>query len=381
MRKAWSGRLAMVALWGMLGAGTAGAQSWVVGQVAPLTGAHATQGRAYEQGMRLYFDSVNKGGGIQGRSIRFVALDDRGDPEETVAQTRKLIEEHKPAVLAGFFGNRNLAQLVDSQVLQKAAQPVVGYRSDDEKVLHSPLFFQTRASVREEMHKIATHLATVGITRLALVLEERPDSASMQALVTEAIQPAGAKLVAAAEVSGGSGTKQFKPKATELAKLMQASPQAILVVASSAATAAFVEHYRMEGGGAQIYTSSDTEVEQLAKRLGSQHLAGLSIAQVVPSPYKISMPLNKEFRDALIASKAQGQPVSYAMMEGFVNAKVVAEVLRRAPGASPEKLAQALQAAGPMDLGGYSVAFRPGSSVGSRYVDLSIVSASGRVSQ
>src|SRR5256885_7687564 len=90
-----------------------------------------------------------------------------------------------------------------------------------------------------------------------------------------------------------------------------------MVVASSPVTSAFVEAYRMAGGTAQIYATSEADIEQLAKRLPVEFMSGLSIAQVVPSPYKVTMRLNKEFRDAATAAgKSLTVPVSYAMMEG-----------------------------------------------------------------
>ena len=92
--------------------------------------------------------------------------------------------------------------------------------------------------------------------------------------------------------------------------------------------------------------------------------------------------LNKEFRDAVSAyPKAADIPVSYAMMEGYVNAKVVSEALRRAQSPSREKVTASLRNFSAHDLGGYWVTFKPESQFGSRYVDLSIVSASGRISQ
>ena len=51
------------------------ANAWVVGQVAPMSGAGATQGRAYAQGMRLYFDQINKAGGVQGQPVQLVTVD------------------------------------------------------------------------------------------------------------------------------------------------------------------------------------------------------------------------------------------------------------------------------------------------------------------
>ncbi|WP_280192852.1 ABC transporter substrate-binding protein [Delftia sp. PS-11] len=355
------------------------ASAWVVGQVAPMSGANATQGRAYAQGMRLYFDQVNKAGGIQGQPVQLVTEDDVGHPDETVAKTRKLIDEAKPVVLAGYFGNRNLVALLDSKLLDQSQLALVGYQSTDTRVLNAPMAFGTRAGLAEEVAKVASHLATVGITRLALVHEERPDAKAVTDLVSSAVGAHKAKLVASATVGSGKG---LMDKAVELLQKTQPAPQALLLVASSPVTSAFVETYRMAGGKAQIYATSEADIEQLAKRLPVEFMNGLSIAQVVPSPYKVTMRLNKEFRDAAAAAgKSLTVPVSYAMMEGYVNARVIAEAMRRSQPLSREKFAAALRSIDALDLGGYWVSFRAGSQSGSKFVDLSIVNASGRVTQ
>lgn len=353
------------------------AQAWTVGQVAPMSGAEASQGRAYAQGMRLYFDQVNKAGGVQGQPVELTALDDVSHPEETVAKTRKLLSESKPVVLAGYFGNRNLSALLESKALDGSQIPLVGYQSTDTRVLASPQLFSTRAGLVEQVAKISAHLSTVGITRLALVFEERPDAQELTALVTKVVSPSGAKLVTSAMLKSKGGADNT---VREL-QSSKASAQAILLVASSPATAAFVEAYRMDGGTAQVYATAEADIEQLAKRLPVEYMSGLSIAQVVPSPYKVSGKLNKEFRDATIAAGKNLQaPVSFAMMEGYVNAKVIVEAMRRSQPVTPEKMSAALRSLESYDLGGYWVNFKPG-QVGSKYVDLSIVNAAGRVTQ
>ncbi|QXZ08481.1 ABC transporter substrate-binding protein [Comamonas sp. Y33R10-2] len=352
------------------------AQAWTVGQVAPMSGSEASQGRAYAQGMRLYFDQVNKAGGVQGQPVELEVLDDIGHPDETVAKTRKLLSESKPVVLAGYFGNRNLSALLESKALDGTSIPLVGYQSTDTRVLASAQLFSTRAGLFEQMAKISTHLATVGITRLALVFEERPDAKDLTDLITKAVAPSGAKLVATAMVK-----KNGSDKAVQELEATKSSAQAILLVASSTAAAAFIEAYRMDGGKAQVYATAEADIEQLAKRLPVSYMSGLSIAQVVPSPYKVSGKLNKDFRDATIAAgKTLQVPVSFAMMEGFVNAKVIVEAMRRSQPVTPERVSAALKGIEALDLGGYWVNFKPG-QVGSKYVDLSIVNTSGRVTQ
>ena len=92
--------------------------------------------------------------------------------------------------------------------------------------------------------------------------------------------------------------------------------------------------------------------------------------------------LNKEFRD-VVSKQPDGEaiPVSYPMMEGYVNAKVLVEAMRRTQSLTSEKLADSLRNLNAVDLGGYWVSFRPGSQSGSKFVDLSIVNAQGRVTQ
>ena len=353
------------------------ASPWVVGQVAPLSGPYATQARAYAQGMRLYFDEVNKAGGIQGEQITLVTQDDRGQPEETVRATREMLAQSKPVVLAGYFGDRNLLALADSGLLAQTQTSLVGYRSVDPSVLQVPQLFNARANTQDEMAKIATHLATVGITKLGLFYEDGPGAASVVKLVEEAIKPAGARLAGHAMLQAQGGART----ADAVATLINAQPQAILIIASSPAAAGFIEHYRMSGGTAQIYTNSDADIEQLIKRLSVEHMSGISIAQVVPSPYRVSGRLNKQFRDVVAARGDKlDTPVSYAMMEGYVNARVIAEALRRAPKITPDQIAPALRSIDSVDLGGYWVSFKPRSNQGSRFVELSIVNAAGRVS-
>jgi ABC-type branched-subunit amino acid transport system substrate-binding protein len=322
-RKHWV--LARAGLVAMCAGAALVAQAWTVGQVAPMSGAEASQGRAYAQGMRLYFDQINKAGGVQGQPVELAVLDDVGHPEETVTKTRKLLSESKPVVLAGYFGNRNLSALLQSKALDGSQIPLVGYQSTDTRVLASPQMFSTRAGLAEQVAKISTHLATVGITRLALV-RGASRCAGADGFGDQGREPSGAKLVTSAMLKSRGGTD----KAVQELQAAKTSPQAILLVASSPATAAFVEAYRMEGGTAQVYATAEADIEQLAKRLPVEYMSGLSIAQVVPSPYKVSGKLNKEFRDATIAAgKSLDVPVSFAMMEGYVNAKVIVEAMRR----------------------------------------------------
>ena len=118
------------------------------------------------------------------------------------------------------------------------------------------------------------------------------------------------------------------------------------------------------------------------KRLAEEQMQGVSIAQVTPNPYKIANRLSKEFQEAAAAKKTLEVPMSYAMMEGYIAGKVIVEAVRR-QGAKPsrEGMVRALDAMDRFDMGGYVVGYKPGSRAGSKFVELSIISGTGKIRQ
>lgn len=368
-------RLALIGA-ALTAAQLAQAANVVVGQVAPMTGLDASQGRAYAAGMQLLFNAVNKAGGVNGHSFILARRDDGGRAEETVSATRQLLAEDKPLVLSGYFGNRNIADLVNSGLLEKERIALVGYRASEIRP-ETPLVYNVRAGLREEVNKFTEHLATIGITRLGLLYEEGAAAAALVAAAEEAATKAGA--IIGVKASYPAGTARVSGAVD---KFVAAQPQAIIMVAGGAATAGFIEQYRSNGGRAQLFAHSGADIEQLAKRLSEEQMQGVAIAQVTPSPYRISSKLSKELIDAVAATEKLEAPVSYAMMEGYITAKVIVESVRR-QGARPtrEGMAAALDAMDNYNLGGYGVGFRPGMRTGSKLVELSIISGAGRIRQ
>lgn len=368
--------LTALALAAALAAPLAQAAQIVVGQVGPMSGLEASQGRAYAIGMQLVFDSVNKAGGAGGHTFTLVRKDDGGRPEDTLSATRELLEKDKPLVLAGFFGSRNVGELVKSGMLEKDRIALVGYRTAEVRP-DNPWVYNVRASLRDELNKLTEHLATIGITRLGLLYEDGPGAQALIAAADEAA--ARARATIAVRGSYPAGTATVSPAVDAF---MKHKPQAILMVSSGGAAAGFIELYRAAGGAAQLFAHSGADIEQLSKRLSEEQMQGVAIAQVTPSPYKISSRLAKEFSD--LTGKAQNLevPVSYAMMEGFITAKVIVEAVRR-QGARPtrEGVVSALEAMDRYDLGGYMVGFKPGVRTGSRFVELSIISNTGKIRQ
>jgi ABC-type branched-subunit amino acid transport system substrate-binding protein len=345
----------------LTGAGPLFAAEIVVGQVGPMSGPEAGQGRAYAAGMQLHFTALNKAGGVNGHKFTLLRKDDGGVPGDTVALTRQMMAEDKPLVLAGYFGGKNVADLVSAGILEKEKIPLVGYRTSEIQP-DAPYLYGVRAGLRDEISKLVEHLATIGIKRLGLFHEAGPGSTAAIAAAEDA----------ARKVNVTDAVDTF----------INMQPQAIIMISSGAAAAGFIEKYRIAGGAAQLLAHSGADIEQLSKRLSPEQMQGVAIAQVVPSPYKVSSPLVKDFTDTAAKARTLEVPVSYAMMEGYIAARVISEAIRRQGGRpSREGTVLALDSMSSFDLGGYLISFKPGQHSGSSFVELSIVTSAGRIRQ
>lgn len=355
--------------------GAVQAAQLVVGQVAPFSGIDGNQARAYAAGMELAFAAANKAG-LNGHVLALVRRDDAGKPEATLRLTQELIEQDKATLLAGYFGIANIETIARSGVLEKSHIALVGWRAAQVRP-ETVNLFNVRASLRDEMFKVAEHLGTTGITKLGILYEQGPGGVALMTSAGEAAQKSRVTIAAMVGYPAGTANVQQAVQA-----MLKAQPQAIMMVASGAAAAAFVEQYRKAGGHAALFANSGVDPEQLGQKLADEQVQGISIAQAVPSPYKMSSRIGKEFADAVAKAGKLEVPVSYAMMEGYIAGKVIAEAVRR-QGKTPsrEGTIEALGRIGYYDLGGYTVAYRPDIRAGSKFVELTILGGKGKVRQ
>jgi len=360
----------------LTGAGPIFAAEIVVGQVGPMSGPEAGQGRAYAAGMQLHFTALNKAGGINGHKFTLLRKDDGGVPDHTVTLTRQMMAEDKPLVLAGYFGGKNVADLVSAGILANEKIALVGYRTSEIQP-DAPYLYGVRAGLRDEISKLIEHLATIGIKRLGLFHEAGPGSTAAIAAAEDAARKARAT------IEGRASYVANTVNVTDAVDtFINMQPQAIIMISSGSAAAGFIEKYRIAGGAAQLLAHSGADIEQLSKRLSPEQMQGVAIAQVTPSPYKVSSPLVKEFTDTAAKTRNLEVPVSYAMMEGYIAARVISEAIRRQGGRpSREGTVLALDSMNSFDLGGYLISFKPGQHSGSSFVELSIVTSAGRIRQ
>lgn len=352
----------------------------VIGQVAPLSGPEGDQGRAYAAGMRLYFDSVNRFGGISGQTFALVSQDNGGRSDETVSLTRQLLAQSQPIILAGYVGSGDVSKLRNADLLSKEKIALMGYHAIDVQG-EVPLLYNVRASLLDELRKIIGNITATGATRLGLLYQEGPDAAAVVKSLEEAAKQRNATVVVTASYPAGSARIS-----SAIDTLVQSKAQAIILVCSGAVGARFVELYRAAAGSAQIYVHSGADLERVAQEIAADRLAfvstvmrGVAIAQVVPNPNGASR-LAKELQEAFLKFGKRDSYVSYTTMEGYIAAKVIVEAVRR-QGKHPtrEGMTTTFDGIADLDIGGYGIGFRPAMRTGSNFVELVIISDTGKI--
>ena len=105
---------------------------WVIGQFATMTGSEATFGQSTDEGVRLAVDEVNERGGIKGKKIKLVTMDDQGKAEDAASVVTRLIEQEKIVALIGeVASSRSLAA---APIAQMKKIPMITPSSTNPKV-------------------------------------------------------------------------------------------------------------------------------------------------------------------------------------------------------------------------------------------------------
>ena len=143
--------------------------------------------------------------------------------------------------------------------------------------------------------------------------------------------------------------------------------------------AAFIKAAKKDGYDGQFYNVSFVGSTALANELGADG-RGVAVSQVMPYAYAPLTPLSGEYLAAGKAAFGEKFEPGYGSLEGYVAAKTVVEGLRRGSNnTSPESLITGLESLREFNLGGFFVDFGPTRHTGSKYVDLTILTADGRV--
>lgn len=303
--------------------------SLLVGMTAPLSGPASSYGRGLQHGIQLAIARANESGGIDGRKLELLALDDRGDAAAAADNTRELMRRGALA-LTGVHGARAATAVAEVLATTGPAAPPLLAPATGAEGLREPLrpaVFHLRAGTFDEMNAAMLHLDTLGITRYALVSQEGVFGDSARFSLEMQLIKIGLRPVARHSMAGMADAKPA------LAAICAAQPQVVVLALNETLALAAIEAGRAQACSTQYLVFSETGAalaERAASGQTAQNTAGLLVTQVVPHPANLSHPLVAEYQRAFSAHGAglgNAKP-SYPSIEGYQAMRVLQEALR-----------------------------------------------------
>lgn len=176
-----------------LGAAASGGRAWAaaddevrVGVLRPLTGPFASTWAPLYLVVDIAIDEVNRSGGILGRKVVKVEVDDEGSPARAPLATQQLIEQGVKMILGPAAGSQCIASL---QVSTPRKVIQTGYATTDElgDGTRFPYHYQYCFTTSGEVVKQVEYLARLGIKEFGVLVEDgATGAAAKSAMLNEA---------------------------------------------------------------------------------------------------------------------------------------------------------------------------------------------------
>jgi len=346
----------------------------VLGMSAAFSGPSMGLGIELYRGASAYFEHVNQQGGIGGRRIVLRIYDDGYQPDPSVNNTVTLVQQDRVFLLFGYVGTPTVTRVLP--VLKKFQDqkvylffPFTGAQPQREPP-YGEFAFNLRASYRQETAGLVDNLVAVGKRRIGVFYQADAYGRSGWSGVKAALEQYGAQIAGEATYRRGEKfTGSMRRQVEILQNATGGAPEAVICVGSYAACAAFARDAVDLGLEVPIANLSFVGSENLLQLLmdsqddSRRYTRHLVNSQVVPSYEDMSVPAVREYRDfmerynpavpeELVHEPYTPFPHSFVSLEGFLDAKLMVEILRRlGEHPSREGLEQAVFSVREFDLG------------------------------
>ncbi len=300
-----------------------------VGTSSALTGHASYLGIQTMRGAMACINHVNEEGGVHGRSIRIISYDDAYNPALCLINTQRLIVEHDVFCLFNYVGTPTTVKIIS--VIGDADIPLIGMFTGANALRHpfNRNLINIRASYYQEtMEAVRRFVGGLGLERVAVFYQY--DAYGFDGLKgTElALQEYGL-----APVATGSYIRGTVDVEHGLRRIEAADAQVVFMIGTYEPCAKFIHEAREQGYDPVFYCVSFVGAEELARRLDDEDGRKVFVTKVVPPP---DSPMSRtllwgagDFVELFRQYYPDDTPNSVAL-EGYINARVLVEGLRRA---------------------------------------------------
>ena len=346
----------------------------VFGQSAAFSGPASELGRDMRVGITAAFSEINGQGGVNGRLLELVSLDDAYEPDAAIANTQQLIDDEQVFALIGAVGtptSRSATPIAAASGVPYIA-PFTGAA-----FLRDPEWdniINLRASYFQETEEMVERLTTdLGIERIAVMYQDDSFGRAGYNGVLAALERRNMPLAGV-----GVYPRNTLAVKTALLELVRVQPEAVILVGAYQPVGEFIAWARhTELLDAVFMTISFVGSNALAELLGRSG-AGVFVTQVTPFPTDATRPEVAAYRRALSQHDLAARP-GFVSLEGYLAGWLAAEGLERCgPEVTRVCFLQALRNAEKFDLNGFEVDYSDGDNQGSDAVYLSVIGPDSR---
>lgn len=310
------------------------------GWFGPLSGPLRTAGQAVVDGDEFYFDQVNKAGGIKGRNIDLVALDDQYNPAVSQQVVRRLVEKEKIFALAGGAGTPNFVA-VGPYLKQKHVVAIGPYApSHDVGTLKFPTTYMTWTNFVHEFDVLTNYLVTKRkFKRFAMLYQTGDVGDDAITGATKALKAKGLKLIK--KVSTEATTTNYSAIAQEL---KNTKAQVVLVMVQPTGAGQAIQAMHKIGFNPQIAGQSDLLDASFRDAFGKDVEGVIAATKTAGGGQwnTVKDPLVKKFVRDWKAAHGGKDPSSWNAV-GYATAAVVTQALKTSPALTVPCLEYALQ--------------------------------------
>jgi ABC-type branched-subunit amino acid transport system substrate-binding protein len=326
----------------------------VLGMSTALSGPAAALGKDMRNGVLAGLEHANRAGGVNGRKLRLIVLDDGYEPIRAAPNMRELIEKEKVIAVIGNVGTPTaivalpiateqktlfFAACTGAGVLRKqpAERYVINYRASYDE--------ETEAGIGGLVDDLGLKPEDIAFFTQRDSYGDAGFNGGLAALKRRGLKDEKGVL----HVRYERNTLAVE-KAVASLVLARHPPRAIVMVGAYAPCARFIQQCRESGLQALFLNVSFVGSAPLAKALG-QTDAPVVVTQVVPSPLDKSLSIVGDFTADLHALDASATP-GFGNLEGYIAARIFLAALEKTRGApTRETIIDALEGLGKFDLG------------------------------
>lgn len=288
-----------------------------IGSVTSLTGPFAVLARPIISGANAYFKTVNDQGGVNGKQLRLVALDDQLNPDIGVAHTRKLLADGVPLLLAPLASAVNAAIL---PVLAEAKVPMIAY-TGVEAMEGDPNYFAVGITSTQSLLVAANYIKSVakGTPKIAFLTFESPAQNTARDVTAKLIGKWDWKVVEMQTYRGGA-----TDYTTQALKIVAAQPDYIISSLIDGQAPQIFTALQRAGNKATMVNFFAGAAENVFGAIASPQFLAI---RDVPDPRE-SDPGLKAVRDAAQKYGLTADMTGPAFVKGWISAQLAVDALK-----------------------------------------------------